>query len=106
MQRKHILGISAGAVALVILAGGAGALIMDQKYNSDKAAELAATAPAAGTHVATHEHTTVTQAAPAPAAAPIPSCNDENIVGTAIGGALGGAVLGHEYIPTRNVTCR
>lgn len=72
----------------------------------------------------------VAQAQPVQHAAPAqPKCDDSNIVGTAvggvaggiagnqigngkgktvatIGGVLGGAYLGNQYIPTRNVTCR
>jgi uncharacterized protein YcfJ len=126
---KKAIGLTIGVVALVLLSAGASALIMKEMDRPEQ--------PAAVHHVVKNEkihwngHRQV-QAAPAPAAAtiePAVGCDDNNIVGTGVGGVaggvagsqigkgdgktaatiagtLGGAYLGNQLLPTRNVTCK
>jgi uncharacterized protein YcfJ len=124
---KKVIGLTVGVLALVLLSAGASALIMKEMDKPDQ--------PAAIHHVVKNEkihwnnHRQV-QAAPAPATIePAAGCDDNNIVGTGLGGVvggvagsqvgkgdgktaatiagtLGGAYLGNQVIPTRNVTCK
>ena len=131
MKRKHAIALGAGVVALVILAAGASALVTQKVIEDKPAVEKTAAAPKHKT--AKSEKITWNeprQAQPAQQAQAAPaSCDDYNIVGiglgavaggvagnqigsgrgqdlATIGGALGGAYLGKQYIPTHNVTCR
>lgn len=120
MTKRDIFALTAGAILLVGITAGASAYYL----NSDDAVEERSQAvsqiqPAAATT------RTTTQAAPAP----LPECDDDNIVGkvvggvgggllgaqvgsgsgktaATIGGSVGGTILGEKYVPTKNVTCR
>lgn len=117
MKQKSLIALGVGAILLVGATAGATAYIADD--NKEAAAE----------QTKTSSKTNVTYNQPATQQAPIPSCDDDNIVGkvvggaaggiagsqfgkgngktaATIGGAVGGTLLGEEYIPTRNVTCR
>ncbi|HEY8192276.1 MAG TPA: glycine zipper 2TM domain-containing protein [Alphaproteobacteria bacterium] len=123
MQRKtrQITIITIAVIALVALSAGASALITRNTVAPEK--------PAAVHHTVKKETVNWNNAAAQPAPAPVPNCDDGNIVGALVGGAgggvvgsqvgkgngktaatiagaLGGAYLGKEYIPTENVTCR
>ena len=130
---KKILGITVGAIALIMVTAGASAFLTDH-YNN-KETTTVTTAPA--THVAT---TTTTHRSnnihwnnpPAQPARPVQQvsapCSDGNVVGyglgalagglvghqlgggkgktvATVGGAAAGALAGGQYIPTRNVLC-
>lgn len=112
---KNTLAIGAGALILVAATAGASTYILTQD-DMPKASEQ---------DTGTFQRASTTQAAPAPQ----PACDDDNIVGkvvggvaggvagsqfgsgngktaATIGGSVGGQLLGEEYIPTRNATCR
>lgn len=127
MQKKHMIATGAGIAALVIMTATASALITKQNLNPEKDSAVVET-------VTTHKEVKAkpVQAAAQPAPQQVaqqPACDDGNIAGTVLGGAAGGvigsqigdgsgqtaatiagvaggALLGREYIPTRNVTCR
>lgn len=126
MKTKGIIALGAAAILLVAATAGASVYIMDNKAEEQ-------VSQAETTKVSTRENRIVTQAQPVQqvqrAPAPVPVCDDDNIVGkvvggaagglagsqigggsgktaATIGGAVGGTLLGEEYIPTRNVTCR
>ncbi len=115
MNKRDALALGAGAVLLVAITAGASAYVMTM----DDAPDAQSAQKASVTSTASR----------APAQAPVPACDDDNIVGkvlggvgggvagaqfgkgngktaATIGGAVGGQLLGEEYIPTRNVTCR
>ena len=114
MTKKDTLTLIAGATLFVLITAGASAYVLTDDANdgSENVRQVSAT---------TSTRTT--------AAAPQPACDDDNIVGkvtggvlggvagsqfgkgngktaATIGGSVGGTLLGEEYIPTRNVTCR
>ena len=118
---KKLLGASIGIVVLMA------ATALGASYFTRETMQPAAqnVAPAAQPK----QHAKVQNQQAAPAAPAQPSCDDKNIVGTVaggaaggvigsqighgggktaatIGGVLGGAYLGNQYIPTRNVTCK
>lgn len=122
MERKHIIGLSIGVVALIALTAGASAFVATQVMH-EKPAVTASTTHHKSSHITWNDQQSA-QAQPAQ-----PACDDGNVVGyvlggvgggvvgnqlgkgkgntaTTIGGTLGGAYLGGQYIPTRNVTCR
>lgn len=127
MNKKDIFAVTAAAILLVGLGAGASAYYInyDDIHSGANAAEaerVSYTEPAAGT--TRQVQTQQVQQAPAQ-----PACDDDNIVGkviggvggglignqigkgngntaATIGGSVGGTLLGEEYIPTRNVTCR
>jgi uncharacterized protein YcfJ len=127
-KTKKAIGIGFGVLALVLLSAGASALIMSE-MNRPAAEKPAVQRVVQKDRVHWNSERT-SQAAPAAAqVAPAAGCDDNNIVGTAlggvaggvvgsqvgkgsgktaatIGGTLGGAYLGNQAIPTRNVTCR
>lgn len=118
MQKKYIIALSA---AMLLLVSGAG--IAAYMYK-DTPTEQTATVK---TSKVSWNHNDQAMAPPPPEPR-MRSCDDGNVVGTAlggvggalagsaigkgngrtaatIGGALGGAYLGQRYIPTKNVTC-
>jgi len=126
-MKKHMIAVGAGIAALVIMTATASALITKEKITSpDKPVIEKVVAKET-----TRERVAVSEPA-APAPQPVaqqPACDDGNIAGTVLGGAAGGvigsqigdgngqtaatiagvaggALLGREYIPTRNITCR
>lgn len=126
MTKKDMLALGAGAILLVGVTAGASAYYMDQRDEDNAVTE---TTQRQSSNDAPVER--VSQPAPAPVQqqAQIPACDDDNIVGkvaggvaggligtqigkgngnkvATIGGSVGGTILGEEYIPTRNVTCR
>lgn len=127
MQKKHLITAGIVAIALLTVTATASALITRENSTDD------AVKPVAAKTVSTVREERVvkntTQPAPQPQQAPAPACDDGNIAGTVLGGAAGGvigsqigdgsgqtaatiagvaggALLGREYIPTRNITCR
>lgn len=111
--------IAAAVVLVVALMGGAAAVA---SYTTRTQLEK-------GEKVASEEKMPWKKEQHVATAQPLPRCDDKNIVGTVAGGAAGGvignqfgkgsgktaatiagiaggALLGNEYIPTRNVTCR
>lgn len=119
MKRKSAILLGVGAVALLAATAGASAYVTTV---------MSEDAPKAQTQSA--EKVNWSQSASAqPQARAVPACDDDNIVGkvvggvaggvvgsqfgkgngktaTTIGGTVGGTLLGEEYMPTRNVTCR
>ena len=114
MQRNHLIAAVGGIILLIGLSAGAAAYVTQSTMKDDKSVSV----PRAERIVVREQ-----------AAAPMPACDDGNIVGHVLGGAaggvvgsqigsgsgqtaatiagtLGGAYVGGEYIPTRNVTCR
>ncbi len=118
-KTKHALLIGGGALALILATAGASAYVAQRAMvEPDKAKsqkeEIVWDDPKAQ--------------APQPEQQAASSCDDANVVGAAIGavaggvagnqigsgrgqdlatvgGAIGGGVLGQQYIPTRNVLC-
>lgn len=120
-KTKQITIITIAVIALVVLSAGASVLITRQAIAPEK--------PAAVKQITKKETINWNNATAQPAPAPVPNCDDGNIVGALAGGVgggvvgsavgdgngktaatiagtLGGAYLGKEYIPTENVTCR
>jgi uncharacterized protein YcfJ len=118
MKTNNIIALVAGAILLIGATAGASVYVMENK-GDEKPQSISSTK--------TPVQKTVTYTQPRPA--PLPECDDDNIVGkvvggaaggiagsqigsgngktaATIGGAVGGALLGGEYIPTKNVTCR
>lgn len=130
MNRKQILGLTIGAIALVILAAAAGAWITQERDASNEAQRAATTAPAAGQNEPIQWNDSRAHTQPQTQAQPqVVQCDDGNIVGkivggvgggvagsqigsgsgktaATIGGTMAGSYLGEEYLPTKNVTCR
>lgn len=115
MKTKNMIALAAGAILLVGATAGASVYVMDTQGEK----------PSAVSSTKVKETVTFNQPRPAP----LPECDDDNIVGkvvggaagglvgnqigsgsgntaATIGGAIGGTLLGEEYIPTKNVTCR
>lgn len=122
MKTKTLIALSAGVLLLVAATAGATVYISDRQ-DENKAEETSSAQKSTKTSVVYN------QSQQAPQAAPLPPCDDDNIVGkvvggaaggvvgsqfgkgngktaTTIGGTVGGVLLGEEYIPTKNVTCR
>ena len=122
MNTKTIVAIVAGAILLVGATAGASVYMIEK--NSDANVEELKTSSAIQT---SNKEETITYSEPRQA--PRPACDDDNIVGKVVGGAaggvagsqfgkgngktaatiggtIGGSLLGEEYIPTKNVTCR
>ena len=121
MKPSTMLAIGAGVLLLVGTTAAASVYVMENM--GDKAE--AKTEQTASAQTSDKEKIVFNEAPqPAPAA-----CDDDNIVGKVVGGAaggilgsqvdsgngktaatiggsVGGTLLGEEYIPTRNVTCR
>ena len=118
MKTNTIIAFGAGALLLIGATAGASVYVME---NMDDEAST----QSSSTNVSTKETITYRETAPAPQ----PACDDDNIVGKVVGGAaggilgsqvgkgngktaatiggsVGGTLLGEEYIPTKNVTCR
>lgn len=118
METKNIIVIGVIVVVLVSIVAGAGVLIMGQMADDNSA-------NVSSTHNRSSGSTRISQAQHSS----LPLCNDDNILGkiiggaaggiagsqlgggkgktaTTIGGAVGGSLLGEEYIPTQNATCR
>jgi outer membrane lipoprotein SlyB len=116
MKTKNMIAAAAGIILLVGATAGASVYVMDN-MQGEKPSTVSSTSG----------KETVTFNQPRPA--PLPECDDDNIVGkvvggtagglvgsqigsgsgntaATIGGAIGGTLLGEEYIPTKNVTCR
>lgn len=117
MTRKDMIIIGLGAFLLVLLTAGASAYVLSHQDASQQTSS-------------SRESVKWNSARVEPAAGnPKPACDDDNIVGkvvggvgggllgnqigkgkgntaATIGGSVGGTLLGEEYIPTRNVTCR
>ena len=117
---------SIGIILTIVLLMGAVAAAASYTTRESLKPEVAGTVPASQPRVRTERKYSQAQKPAQPAQ---PQCNDSNIVGTlaggavggiagsqighgngktaaTIGGALGGAVLGNQFIPTQNVTCR
>ncbi len=127
MQKKQITAWGLGVLALVLVTAGASALVTREIVEEKPKAEIVAKpVEPSGEKISWNEPRQAPQ--PVAAQAAKPACNDGNIVGkviggggggiignqigsgsgntvATIGGAVGGAVLGGEYIPTENVTC-
>jgi uncharacterized protein YcfJ len=135
MQRKHMIATVVGAVALVVMTATASALITKQNVTADEDVISETVTTRKEVKAAPVRHSAnqpVQRANPEPAPQQVaqqPACDDGNIAGTVLGGAAGGvigsqigngsgqtaatiagvaggALLGREYIPTRNITCR
>jgi uncharacterized protein YcfJ len=131
MKTKHIIAISAGIFALVLLSAGASALITRDTLTADKpethkvATVTHRTTSHANNNIRWNDNRTASTVVAQPAQ---PRCNDGNVVGYvaggvgggllgsqlgkgngstvgAIAGTLGGAYLGGQYLPTQNITC-
>lgn len=121
MKTKSVVALVAGAILLIGATAGASVYVMENM--NDDSSETQAVVQTSSKETVTYNQprTTTTQARPA--------CDDDNIVGkvvggvaggvagsqfgkgngktaTTIGGSVGGALLGEEYLPTKNVTCR
>lgn len=135
MTRKNIVGLSVAVFLVILLTAGASAMITRELATEEAATQASVEpvkAPHYGTRKTTHRNdndiTWNEPQRPAPVQQK-PACDDHNVVGivlggaagglvghqvgsgkgkdlATIGGALGGAYLGNQYIPTRNVTCR
>ena len=118
MTKKDIFALTAGAILLVGISAGAGAYYVNSDDDAAQSQQRAVKV--------SHNNTNPTDTAPATT---VPACDDDNIVGKVLGGAaggiagsqigsgngktaatiggsVGGTLLGEEYIPTKNVTCR
>jgi uncharacterized protein YcfJ len=118
MKTKCIIALGAGAILLIGVSAGAGVYVMEKMSDETPSKVYSDNTSTSGS-------VTVSQAQPTP----LPECDDDNIVGKVVGGAaggiagsqlgsgkgktaatiggtVGGSLLGEEYIPTKNVTCR
>lgn len=118
-KQRQILLLSLGAILLIAVTAGASTYLLTQDDKPAVKAESRAQ------NAIQWDQGTQASAAPPPQ----PRCDDGNIVGKVVGGVgggaaassvgkgkgktaatiagtLGGAYLGGEYLPTRNVTCR
>lgn len=114
MTKKDMLALGAGAALLVMVTAGASAYVMNMDDSAQASKSTNSVQRVSSARTAT---------------APQPACDDDNIVGkvaggviggvagsqigkgngktaATIGGSVGGTLLGEEYIPTRNVTCK
>lgn len=122
MKTKSAVALVAGAILLIGATAGASVYVMENM--DEDAAKTEAVVKTSSKETVTYNQprtTTTTQAQPA--------CDDDNIVGkvvggvaggvagsqfgkgngktaATIGGSVGGSLLGEEYLPTKNVTCR
>ena len=117
MKTKSIIALGAGTILLIGATAGASVYVMEN-MNDDAVSETVSKARVSSSNE-TVNYTTTHQ----------PTCDDDNIVGKVVGGAaggvlgsqigdgsgktaatiggsVGGTLLGEEYIPTKNVTCR
>ncbi len=121
MKTKKLMPIMVGVGAILFIAAGAGAYMYVQDEHAEnapiKAAAVASQPAPAQQAVIIEQQPTIAQ-----------NCDDKNLVGKVIGGAaggiagsqigggtgktaatiggtLGGAILGENYIPTKNATC-
>lgn len=122
---KKVLGITVGAIALIMVTAGASALITNQVTNKEQAPVVKKVA------TTTHKDNVRWNNPPAQQAQPVAAkrCDDGNVVGyglgavagglignqfgdgkgkdvATVGGAAAGALAGGQYIPTRGVLCR
>lgn len=127
LSKKEMIFIGLGALLLVGVSAGASAYYVDQR-NNEAIVETETVSETKTSHQAVPIQPEP-QPAPAQTAQHIPACDDDNIVGkvaggvvgglvgtqigkgggnkaATIGGSVGGTLLGEEFIPTRNVTCR
>ncbi|HRQ60946.1 MAG TPA: glycine zipper 2TM domain-containing protein [Alphaproteobacteria bacterium] len=116
MNTKDIALITLGAIVLVLVTAGASAYVLTQPKDE----------PAKAEKITWSGERAQPRAQPQQVAA---NCDDDNIVGkvvggvgggllgsqvgkgggktaATIGGSVGGTLLGEEFIPARNVTCR
>lgn len=128
MNRKHIILACLGGAALIAMTATASALITRESITNDKPVSVREVQKE--TPFEDRKRVAVVDPSPAPPPMPAqqPACDDGNIAGTVLGGAAGGvigsqigdgsgqtaatiagvaggALLGREYIPTRNITC-
>lgn len=120
MTKKDIFALTAGAILLVGITAGASAYYLNNDNGENERAQSVSQVQP------TTSGANMAQTAPAQ---PQPACDDDNIVGkvvggvgggligsqigggsgktaATIGGSVGGTILGEEYVPTKNVTCR
>lgn len=125
-KTKNILGITFGALALIMISAGASALITQRVAEPDKPVAQTTTPRVAKKEVVHWNNPPAQQPAPQRVAA---ACDDGNVVGyglgalagglignqigdgkgkdvATVGGAAVGALAGGQYIPTRGVLCR
>lgn len=118
-MNKKLIGAGAGVILLMAGAAAVASYATRESLQPKEKETVAASQP-----VAKKQPQQVAQAQPQQ-----PRCDDKNIVGTVaggaagglvgsqighgagntaaiIGGVAGGALLGNQFIPTRNVTCR
>lgn len=123
-KTRNILGITVGALALIMIAAGASAFITKEVVKEEKPAPVAKYTPKKDKEVV-HWNNPPAQQPQRVAAA----CDDGNVVGygigalagglignqigdgkgkdvATVGGAAVGALAGGQYIPTRGVLCR
>ncbi len=119
MKTKSIIAIGAGAILLIGATAGASVYVMENMDGNE---------PSDMNKARVSSNETITYNQPRQVSTQ-PACDDDNIVGkvvggtiggiagnqigggsgktaATIGGSVGGTVLGEEYIPTDNVTCR
>jgi len=117
MKTKSIIALGAGALLLVGATAGASVYVMEMDDNEPSDVNKA--------RVSSNETVNYTETRQVRQV----NCDDDNIVGKVIGGAagglagsqigdgngktaatiggsVGGTLLGEEYIPTKNVTCK
>ncbi len=125
MQRKNLILIIIGAIALIAVTAGASAYVTRDVMKPEKKVEKVATKKTTSEQISWNESRQ--QAQPQPQQ--VKKCDDGNIVGAGIGAAAGGLVgnqfgkgkgndlatiggiivggtAGHQMIPTRGVLCR
>lgn len=125
-KTRNILGITFGAIALIMISAGASALITKKVAEEDKPTPVAAAHTVKKDTIHWNNNPPAQQPAPQRVAA---ACDDGNVVGyglgalaggllgnqigdgkgkdvATVGGAAVGALAGGQYIPTRGVLCR
>lgn len=127
---KKVLGITLGAIALIMVTAGASALITNQVVNKPEEAPVVKRVASTTTKKDTirWNNPPAQQAQPVAAQQPQQRCDDGNVVGyglgalagglignqigdgngrkvATVGGAAAGALAGGQYIPTRGVLC-
>jgi uncharacterized protein YcfJ len=129
MMRKNLPLYILGGAVLVAMTAGASAFVTKTVVQDEKPVVVEKTAQAPKAEKITWNEPQKRPQTAQPQQHTVPSCDDGNVVGAivggvgggvagsqigsgngqtlaTIGGALGGAYLGKEYIPTRNVTCK